>query len=202
MFIILPRGCGNISKREGLYSSLCVIGLMKVEYPTRYEQGSLQEIEKSMSSLNKKILNDYTAFCMTSASPNKVEKIKRVIIQLYDITETDLDKQTKETVNGFLVLLNQSKKAGWTKHETKVYVKKFLKWHYKDLDLIANIKSTKRDKQTSINENDLLTEEEFEKLLKVANTPFKRVVLSLLYETGCRPQELLNLRWRDIKFND
>lgn len=175
---------------------------MKAEYPVKYPLGSLQEIENKLRLDNKIILQNFLAYCAETAGAAKVEKIKRVILQLYDITETDLNKQNKQTISYFLVLLNQSNKAGWTKHEAKVYVKKFLKWYYKDLDLIANIKSTKKDKQTHISENDLLTQEEFDKLLKTANTPFKRVALSLIYECGCRPQEVLNLRWKDVKFED
>lgn len=174
---------------------------MKKEYP-EYAKGDVIKIEESLTKHNKKILEDYLSICGTTAGAAKVDKIKRVILQFYDITEVDLDKITKENVINYLLILNQSNRKGWTKHEAKVYVKKFLKWFTKDVDLFDIIKTSSKDKQTNVKESNLFSEEEIESMIEQCDSLKKKALITILFESGCRPQEVLNLRWSDIKFND
>jgi len=108
--------------------------------------------------------------CSITAGEKKVEKIKRNILQFYDVTEKNLYEQTKEDVDSFLIVLNKSNRSFWTKNEIKVYLKQFLKWYYKDLEMIENIKSDcKRGlNPQKINENNLVTEEDVERMLRCA----------------------------------
>ena len=174
---------------------------MKGEFP-KYSNGDLIKIESTLSIHNKAILNDFLEHCSTTAQPLKVGKIKRVLLQLNDITEIDFDKLDKKTLTSYLVILNHSNRSGWTKNEAKVYVKKFLKWYYKDLELLELIKTTAKDKQVSINENDLLTETEFERMIENCDNVRKKSLLTLFWESGARPEEILNLKWKDVIFND
>lgn len=176
---------------------------MKATYP-QYAQGELEEKEKGLSKKNKEILNKFAEFCSITAGEVKIGKIRRHIVQFCDVIGKDLDKITKDDVNSFLVVLNKSNRSVWTKNEIKVYVKKFLKWFYKDLDLIENIKGdSKRGLDYGkINENNLLTEEEVEKMLRFAENYKEKAFLFLTFESGARPQEIVNLRWQDVKFCD
>jgi len=176
---------------------------MKDKYP-RYSQGQLAEIDKKLSPANKRILNEFCNHCLIKAGKQKVEKIRRELVQVHDITQTDFNKFNKEIVDSFLVVLNQSDRSIWTKNEIKVYLKKFLKWHYKDLDLIDNIRGeNRRDLNPhKINENNLINEQDIEKMLRFAMNYKEKAYLFLAFESGARPQELLNLKWQDIKFED
>lgn len=175
---------------------------MKSEYP-RYEQGQLIEIKKKISNENKQLLQKYLEHCSINAGKDKVEKIERDMVQVYDIIEKPFNKLKKEDIDGFLVLLNKSDRSFWTKNEIKVYLKKFCLWHYKDLDMVKNIKKTaKKYDDKKINESALITPEELEKMLRCAESFREKALLLLLWETGCRPQEILNLKWKDIKFED
>lgn len=177
---------------------------MKKELRTRYELGEVQEIEKKLSAKNKKIINDFIQYCGITAGESKLEKIKRIIIQFWDITEIDLDKQTKETLIDFLVILNKSKRSAHTKKEFKVYLKKFIKWFYKDLDLVELIKpeSIRNLNPEKYDENKLVTEKDIEKMFRFAENFKEKAFLFLIFESGARPQELLNLKWKDIKFEE
>jgi len=176
---------------------------MKEQYPT-YKKGELQAIEKKLSPKNKVILLDFAKQCLINAGESKVTKIKRHIIQFYDVVEKNLYDITKEDVDGFLVVLNQSNRKPYTRKEIKVYLKKFLKWYYKDLEMIENIKAENITELNSekYNDNSLITEEDMEKLLRHAESYKEKAFLFLIFETGARPQELINLKWGDIKFDD
>lgn len=176
---------------------------MKSHYP-KYKIGELDELEKTLSHKNKKILDDFYNFLKINAGEKKALKNKKHMLQVYDIVEKDLDELTKKDIDSFLIVLNQSKRSVWTKNEIKVYLRKFIKKFYNDLNLIENIKlDSRRDlNPQKINENNLVTEEEIEKMLRFAESYKEKAFLFLAFQTGARPQELINLRWRDIKFED
>ncbi len=176
---------------------------MKENYP-RYALGELVSVDKNLSKKNKEILDDFIELCSITAKGKKLEKIRRLLLQFYNITERDFNKQNKKSVNQFLSLLNDSDRSIWTKNEIKVYLRKFLKYHYKDLELIENIKTNSRRGLDSvkINENNLVTEEDVEKMLRFAENYKEKAFLFLIFESGARPQELAELKWKDIKFED
>lgn len=176
---------------------------MKRIYP-KYHQGELDEVYNSLIEEDKKALEKYLQKCSISSNPKKVGQIKKLVIQLKDITEKPLTKQNLESVNSFLVLLNNADKSDWTKAEIKIYVKGFLKFHYKDLELIENFKLNlkKQLNPQKITENNLVTEEDIEKMLRFASGYKDKCYLLLSFSTGARPQELYNLTWGNIKFED
>ncbi len=174
---------------------------MKKEF-RRYKQGEADKIYRTLSPKNKEIIKDFLDVCSVTAKEGKLTKIRRHLIQFYDITRTDLNEQTKETINHFLSVLNKSDKSSWTKNEIKCYLKKFLRLHYKDLDLIENIKGENRNVAQKVNENNLITEKDVEKMLRYAESFKEKAYLFLLFESGARPQELIKLRWQDIIFQN
>jgi integrase/recombinase XerD len=176
---------------------------MKSEYPS-YADGHVQEIESKLSTAEKQSLNNFLKQCAITAGEGKLEKIKRNILQFRDITEKPLIKLTKDDVDSFLVILNKSNRSVWTKNEQKIYLKKFLKGYYRDLEMIENIKgdNKKQIDYQKINENNLVSEKDVEKMLRFAENYREKALLFLEWETGARPQELVNLKWQDIKFED
>lgn len=176
---------------------------MKTEYP-RYKQGELLEVEKGLCPEDKKVLDEFLQKCSITAGDKKVQKIKRLILQLFDVTETPLTKQTKESVNGFLLLLKKSDKSYWTKDEIKIYVKQFLLRHYKDLELVENFRAEVKKglNPQKITEHNLVTEQDVEQMLRFSQNYKDKCYLLLAFQTGARPQELSELKWKDIKFED
>ncbi len=63
---------------------------------------------------------------------------------------------------------------------------------------VGDIKMPKKDKKLP----EVLTKEEVSKLLKSAETRKSRLILSLLYSSGLRVSELVNLRPHDINFGE
>lgn len=176
---------------------------MKTEYPY-YKLGEIQEVYKVLSKKEKDVLADFLKKCSITAGEKKVEKIKRLILQLRDVTEKPITELNKEDVDSYLVVLSKSKKSYWTKDELKVYIKQFLKWYYKNLEMVENFKAEGKKglNPQKITENNLITEEEVESMLRYAESFKEKCYLLLSFQTGARPQELLDLKWRDIKFED
>lgn len=176
---------------------------MKKQYP-RYKQGELDKAEKKLCKEDKEVLNLFLKKSSITAGEKKVHHIKKLIIQLSDVTQLPLTKQTKDSIDSFLSLLSNSNKSHWTKDEIKIYVKQFLLWYYKDLEMVENIRSESKKglNPQKITENNLLTEKDVEKMLRFAESYKDKAYLLLSFSTGARPQELLNLHWKDVKFED
>lgn len=173
---------------------------MKTQYP-EYSQGELVELKQKIPLSDRVILEKFLQKCSINAGQQKVGKIERIILQVIDVTEKPLDKLAKEDVDNFLILLNRSNRSFWTKNENKVYLKKFLIWHYKSLEMIENIKlDSRRIDDSKINESNLITKEEFERLVRAATSFRDRTLIILEWLTGGRPQEIASSKWKDLKF--
>ncbi|MCX6748389.1 MAG: site-specific integrase [Candidatus Pacearchaeota archaeon] len=178
---------------------------MKNQY-LDYKQGSTLEIKNRLDEKSKKILAEFLKYIISrnGTGQNKVDDIERYMLQFYDIVEKPLNKLKKQDIDDFMVLLNNSDKSKWTKKGTRIYIKSFLLWLYRDLDMIQNIRTPIKDQgkvlnDEKINENNLITEEELEKMIRKAENFRDKALLMLLWETGARPQEIVNLKWRDMK---
>ena len=107
--------------------------------------------------------------------------------------------------------INQSNFKAWTKNDYKKIFKRFLKWCYKDLDLIdgdkvkigfRGISSKRAFNKEKINVNTLIKPEELEKLLRTAKSLKWKALISFVYESAFRPCEIRQLKWKDISFDD
>lgn len=84
----------------------------------------------------------------------------------------------------------------------KAKVKRFYKWLLgKDDSYPENVKwiKAKRIRRADAIAKSLLTEEEVTKMLKAADHPRDKALISTLYETGGRRGEVVNLRVRDVQ---
>jgi len=175
---------------------------MKNKYPD-YKIGELQTIYKSMPKKDQEAIEEFLIKCgITIKTKPKLEKVKRILIQFYDVTELSLLKQDKTSVNTFLFLLNESNRSVWTKNEIKVYLKQFLKRIYKDLEMIEDIKSDNKRglNPEKITEGNLINDKDVERMLRFANNHKEKAYLLLSFTTGARPTELINLKFSDITF--
>lgn len=175
---------------------------MKKTYP-RYKLGELDKVIKKIKGKDKEVLEAYLKKCSITASEKKVNKIRKLIAQFYDVTQKPLTEQTKESVDDFLIILNKCDKSNWTKDELKIYIKQFLLFFYEDLKMVENFKAAgKRELNPKITENNLLTQEELEKMVRHAESFKETAYLLVAWQTGARPQELVIMKWRDVNFED
>jgi len=83
--------------------------------------------------------------------------------------------------------------------EVKKTLKKFFKWLGKE-EVINWF--TGSGWENRISPNDLITEEEFEAMLKACMNSRDRALISLLYESGARIGEIGSMRIRDLSFDE
>jgi integrase len=177
---------------------------MKLEYPS-YQRTGTAFIYDKLSTRDKKVLGDFIEYCSISAGAGKIRTIKATMLQIRDIVGKSYDNWDVEIVRKFLAVLNRSSYSEWTKNDIKKFLKKFIKWYYKDLEMIEDIKQVSMMKafnHEKINESTLVKPEELKILLKATDSLKWRAIITLLAESGCRPQELRVLRWKDIRFTD
>lgn len=168
-----------------------------------YKRDELQTIRESMNHKNKQELQDFYNHLLVRNKPKKCEKVLRLIIQYYHITGKNLyEKPTIEIRDKFLAAINNSNYKDSYKREIKIYLKLWLKWRWKDFDLLEDFPALELNHSEKVSEKDLLTEKEIELMLTREKHLKWQTILSILYETGCRPEELLNLKWEQIKFNN
>lgn len=183
---------------------------MKTIYPDYNKGDGTKSIEATLSNEDRAILEDYLKFCRTTSGEERVnQKIKTYMLQFYDIINKPLDKWSLKDIQELIILINACNKAEYTKNDLKKLLKRFLKYQYKkheDLEVMLSLIKCKSDinafNYQRVNENTLVNDLEFEKILLKANTLKQKAILCLLFEAGLRPQELRALKWIDVKIDD
>lgn len=174
-------------------------------YP-RYKKGDLENLYWSLSQKDKKTLDDFATACATSANKNKVKDMTRSLLQFRNITNTSFDAITLKHLHHFLVLLNQSDREEWGKHDIKLHVKRFLKWNYKDWNERFNefreLKiGTPKLNEEKINDKTLLKKGDIETIMNKEHDLVLKTFFITLYESGMRPSELRTAMWKDVSFD-
>ncbi len=183
---------------------------MKKTYPD-YARGSTEQMYKRLKGEDKKTFDNFIQTCRATCSEKREKKLKMLILQARDIIQKPLNKLTKENVLAFLSAVNRSNRKPYTKNDIKKIFKRFIKWYYKDLEMIEGedalkdafkgVSKKRAFNYEKINKGTLLKPEELEKLLRAANSLKWKAILSLMYESAMRPCEM-NLKWKQLEFDD
>jgi len=177
---------------------------MRTDYP-KFERGELEKIFSKLNSKEKQTIKEFISYCGISAGKRKTDDVRRSLIQFRYIIGKDFDKITLDDLRGFLSILNKSDREKYTQNGIKVYIKRFLRWKFKDwvvrFDELKDIKLVKAFNEKKINENTLLKKEQIESIMNKEKDITKKTFFITLYESGLRPIELRNLKWKDITFN-
>lgn len=122
-----------------------------------------------------------------------------VIHRFQQIIKSDINTVTSEEMDKFFSYLRESEFAFETKKHYISRFRKFALWLNPDLKLSTY---RFRTKEKRILPHETLSLEEIKQLIDAAKRPAEKAVLSLLYDTGCRPHELLALRRADVIRNE
>ncbi len=113
---------------------------------------------------------------------------------------TDFDKSDiRKVINHYQLLCNRGEVSDSTVFEVKKTLRKFFKWANKE-ELVSWFTIGTVDNKLS--PSDLITEEEFRKMLDACQNSRDRAFLSLIYETGARIGEIGVMKIKDIVFDD
>jgi len=85
------------------------------------------------------------------------------------------------------------------------FLKNFLKWHFQDwslrfrhLDIICKTEQAK----ASYNSEQMISDDDFGKLMKAENDYFWKAYFMTLFYGACRPIEVCLLKWHDVEFDN
>lgn len=175
---------------------------MKREY-RMYGRDS-EPLAKHLSESDRKILEGYLRFCGTTAGPGKVKDYRRYMLQFIDVVEKPLDQITCDDAVAFWALVNHASHEEATKKMARRTVKRFLKWFYRNLEMVEPLRNPKSPlvNPRKINKSVLFKPEEIEAMLHAAERPRDKALFVLLAETAARPQEIRDLRWSDINWEE
>ncbi|MCF7910504.1 site-specific integrase [Candidatus Pacearchaeota archaeon] len=176
---------------------------MKKEYPS-YRKTGLAFIKEKLTDKDRDTLNAFKEYVGMTACQDRTQRLEKMMLQFYDVTEVSFDAITLDILRGFLFLLNNSNRSIESTNDIKKCLKRFLRWKYQDwnsrFDGLKDIKTSNGINHQKINSSTILTTEELKFIVNgIDSIKFKALIL-LMYESGARPEEILKLKWRDIDF--
>lgn len=153
---------------------------------------------------NKALISKFIEFCKADGIGKlRIIKLEYTIRKLSKMLKIDFDKATKDDIVKLVGQLESSDYKDWTKHDYKVILKKFYKWLNGNETFPITVSWIKTSIKRSNNKlpDDLLTVEDIDALIKTATNIRDKAFASVLYESGCRIGELLNLKIKHITFD-
>ena len=175
---------------------------MKAHYPRYGTKG--KELEQILTPADRELLNAFLTYCAMAAGKGQISKHRRNLLYFRDVVEKPLDSITRDDAIAFWGLLKRAPYEEHTKIAVQKSVKRFLKWHYKDYELVEMLKIRKNYlvNKKRINKSTLITPDELRLMLHRSEKIRDKALLVLLYETAGRPQEIRDMKWADINWNE
>lgn len=159
-----------------------------------------------ISGKNKQLIQRFIDNCF-SEGLSKIRIIRYITTLKYlaMFIGKDFDTVTKEDIKSVVAQIEMKNYAEWSKHFYKVTLKKFYAW----LNGCERgiYPECVRWMQTSVKKNrlrtpEVLTKEEIERMIDVCKNTRDKAFISVLYESGCRIGEIMNLRKCDAQFDE
>ncbi len=121
------------------------------------------------------------------------------LLRVVRLSQKPLTFFTEPDVREVVGLLERKTLSQWTKNLTKTVFKGMLRNLGKDESIYGWIKS--KTPPNKLRAEDLLTEEEMSRMVAATDSLMWKAILSIMFECGPRPGELLNLRIKDVRRN-
>ncbi len=152
---------------------------------------------------NKRVLKEYILHLIrTGKSLRTLSRMIPVLREMAQVIEKPMDKLNRADFDKLLDYLNKRVKdktiTEGTKWKDVNIARLFFKWKAPKVDL-SDIKV--KVMPTRIVNSDLITDDEQRKLVEAADLPRDKAIIALLLESGLRVGELLNMRIKDVQFD-
>lgn len=180
---------------------------------SKYPQDSLKNardyiIRSSMPEEQKKIVTNYFNgmqvgdACSKHAKPETVRGAVFVCCKFGDFIKKPFEEVTKQDIVDFLSSLKERGLMSSTVSFYGVRLRHFFKWQNNGetpafVDWIKKNNNKKR-----LDASQLLSPSEIKRLVEIADNSRDKAIILGLYESGCRISEWLNIRMKDIVFDD
>ena len=178
-------------------------------YARRFENAKNKVLDsETLSQRNKDIIMKFHEhIILQGIGYPRIIKYFEKLRYLASVLNKDFDTATRADIEKVIVSIHQRPDLKTTtKIDYSVITKRFYKYLLgNDEEFPEQVKWIKANMKTKDklvpSQADLITEEEVQRLLNVADHPRNKALVSLLYETGCRIGELANLSIGNILFD-
>lgn len=161
-----------------------------------------------ISEANKKAILKFADDCSANglSKPRIIFYLNRLLIAA-KLLKKDFAKAKKEDIKRLINKINEANYTENTKKDFKVSVKKFYQWLRKIEEKGIYPEEVKWIPTTVKNNNhilpeELLTEEEINKMIEKADHPRDKALIATLADSGCRIGELLSLKIKHLTFDE
>lgn len=183
-------------------------------YDTKIEK-AYKLIRRDLSKNNVRLIKNYDKH-MARLSLAKATRLKHleIILNLSRIIKKDWQLVTKEDIDDLVFKIvetygDSNGKETNTTYDHKKILKIFFRWvkfgsrDFKEVGNPPEIKDVKlRQVQNRLVREDLLTKEEYKKLIRAADeNPRAKALIAVHYEAGTRPGEILSLQIKHVMFD-
>ena len=157
-----------------------------------------------ITDVNKKVLLEFLEFKHGQGlSFNRMNRLCVALKPIFRSMKYDVrtinDKNTQEII---IAINSNPKWKDWTKNSNVKVFKNFLRWLnkvYKTTISLEDIKPIKP--KNSLMPEFLITSDEYQRILEATTNPQLKLIIELLYETGARVSEILDLKIQNVEFN-
>ncbi len=179
--------------------------------PLQFERAKKRLIEAQISERNKELITEFDKTCTLEGLgiSRRLKLMGTLTIFASVYMNKDFDKATKDDLkDAFLALEGREDLKVWTIHSYKCVVKKFYRWisfgdSYRDKleqpEIISWLRTGLSEKERPrVKASDILTENEVDRLIAVAEHPRDKAFIAMIYELGARIGEIGNMTIKDI----
>lgn len=155
------------------------------------------------SSRNKELIIKFKDYCLLNGlTKARVIKYTYYLIKISEWLGTDFESATLPDIESLVSMIQSSPYVEFSKMELRLTVRKFYKWLRGTEDYPPEVKwiSIKcKNRGKIILPEELLTQEDIKKMSDAAKSIRDRAFVNVLYETGCRIEEILTTRIRNFQ---
>jgi len=168
-------------------------------------EGCLRKIRNNPSideESKQKILDFYQECIVRGYSKARIIKYLVTLERIARDLGKPLTQAKKEDIVNLIAKIEQRGYSEWTKHDYKVILRIFYKWLRRD-DYPEEVNWIKvRDSRNHKLPEEILTQEEVQRMIDAADHIRDKAFISTLYESGCRIGELLCLQIKHVQFDE
>jgi len=160
----------------------------------------------TLSPKNRELVLKFQNECYAQGlSKRRVCKYRGCILKIAKILNRDLDDVTTADIKTLVATIEMSDYMEWTKHDYKIAIKRFYKWlrNVEDgyPDEVKWIKTTLKKNRNRL-PDEMLTQQEIKQMIHKATHIRDKALISTLYESGCRIGELLDMKIKNVEFDE
>ncbi len=160
-----------------------------------------ERIKRSgISESNKQLIFEFESYCY--AQGMKTARVLKHLTELKVWTEMlgkDFKDATKTDVMKLVERIERTERAARTKEDYKVLIRKFFRWLEKN-EVVDWMKISMKKDSRKLPE-DMLSEDDIEKMINACEHQRDRALVACLYESGARIGEIGDLQIKHVKFD-